>query len=151
MKYQGSRSFFDTIKRQCVSIPICNGISNKENSSNIVYDPYSNNCTSLTDTISITDIDCILNETEDKKCKNKKTNTLYQSNIRCHHGKMDEINKSCNCDDGWTSTQNWNFPIISTVPIHMCTVQIHTGNIGKILILIKNLEPKNIVSFIQPL
>lgn len=118
-----------------------------------VYDPYSNNCIALTDKISITDIDCILNETEDKKIiKNKKTKFLYQSNIRCHHGKMDEINRSCICDDGWTSTLNWNFPIVSTVPVYMCTVQIqrHT-NIRKLLCKINNLESKNFVSFIQPL
>lgn len=36
MKYQGFRSMFDTIKRQCVTIPICDGKSNNGNSSNIV-------------------------------------------------------------------------------------------------------------------
>ncbi|XP_050059475.1 uncharacterized protein LOC126550930 isoform X1 [Aphis gossypii] len=146
MKYQGFRSLFDTIKRQCVSIPICDGKPNNGNSSNIVYDPYSNKCTALTDQISKSDIDCILNETEDKKIKKIKTNNRYQSNIRCHHGKMDEIKRSCICDDGWTSIQNWNFPIISTVPIHMCTVRNIKSKtfIGKILFKIKNLKPKNI-------
>lgn len=36
MKYQGFRSLFDAIKRQCISIPICNRRLNNENSSNIV-------------------------------------------------------------------------------------------------------------------
>lgn len=117
-----------------------------------MYDPYSNNCIALTDKISITDIDCILNETEDKKkFKNKKTNFLYQSNIRCHHGKMDEINRSCICDDGWTSTLNWNFPIVSTMPVYMCTVQIQRTNIQKLLFKMHYFEFKNFVSFIQPL
>jgi len=120
-----------------------------------VYDPYSNKCIALTDKISKSDIDCILNETEDKKIKKIKMNTLqYQSNILCHHGKLDDIKRSCICDDGWTSTQNyWNFPIISTVPIYMCTVKNIKSKtfIGKILFKIKNLKPKNIVSFIQPL
>ncbi|XP_060868628.1 uncharacterized protein LOC132943615 [Metopolophium dirhodum] len=152
MKYQGFRSLFDAIKRQCISIPICNRRLNNENSSNIVYDPYSNNCIALTDKISITDIDCILNDTEDKKkFKTKKTNFLYQSNIRCHHGKMDEINRSCICDDGWASTLNWNFPIVSTMPVYMCTVQIQSTNIQKLLFKINNLKFKNVVSFIQPL
>lgn len=114
-----------------------------------VYDPYSNNCITLTDKISIADIDCILNETEDKKkFKNKKTKFLYQSNIRCHQGKMDEINRSCICDDGWTSTLNWNFPIISTMPVYMCTVQTQSTNFRKLLFMINNLESKNFVSFI---
>ncbi|XP_029342061.1 uncharacterized protein LOC100571614 [Acyrthosiphon pisum] len=152
MKYQGFRSVFDAFKRQCISIPICNRRLNNENSSNIVYDPYSNNCIALTDKISITDIDSILNETEDKKkIKNKKMKFLYQSNIRCHHGKMDEINRSCICDDGWASTLNWNFPIVSTVPVYMCTVQIQSTNIRKLLFKINNLDSKNFVSFIQPL
>lgn len=30
--YTGFRSLFDTIKRQCVSIPICDGKPNNENS-----------------------------------------------------------------------------------------------------------------------
>ncbi|KAL5242913.1 hypothetical protein ACI65C_010323 [Semiaphis heraclei] len=125
MKYQGFRSLFDAIKRQCISIPICNRRLNNENSSNIVYDPYSNDCIALTDKISITDIDCILNVIEDKnKFKNKKTKFLYQSNIRCYRGKMDEINRSCICDDGWTSSLNMNFTIVTTVPVYACTVQV---------------------------
>jgi len=37
-----------------------------------VYDPYSNNCIVLTDTISKPYINCKLNETEDNNFKNKK-------------------------------------------------------------------------------
>lgn len=117
-----------------------------------VYDPYSNDCIALTDKISITDIDSILKETEDKNTfKNKKTKFLYQSNIRCHHGKMDQINRSCICDDGWTSTLNWNFPIVSTVPVFMCTVPIQSTKICKLLIMINNLGFNNLVSFIKSL
>jgi len=117
-----------------------------------VYDPYSNDCISLTDKISITDIDCILNGIEDKKkFKNKKTKFLYQSNIRCHRGKMDEINRSCICDDGWTSTLNWNFTIVTTVPVYMCNVQVQSKKICKLLFMINNLESKNCVSFLQSL
>lgn len=36
MKYQGFRSLFDSIKRQCVPIPICDGGLNNESSSNLV-------------------------------------------------------------------------------------------------------------------
>lgn len=39
-KYQGFRSLFDSNKRQCISIPICNGGSN-QNSSNIVIIKYN--------------------------------------------------------------------------------------------------------------
>lgn len=118
-----------------------------------MYDPYGNNCITLTDQISVSDIDCILNETEDKKnVKIKKPTTLYESNIACHRGKMDETNKSCICDDGWTSSQNWNFPIVSTVPVYMCTVQMHTNHsqqIDIVLLMLKNLRSKNFVSFIH--
>lgn len=115
-----------------------------------VYDPYSNDCIALTDKISITDIDCILNVIEDKnKFKNKKTKFLYQSNIRCYRGKMDEINRSCICDDGWTSSLNMNFTIVTTVPVYACTVQVQSKKICKLLFMINNLESKNFVSFLQ--
>ncbi|VVC32405.1 Hypothetical protein CINCED_3A006051 [Cinara cedri] len=144
MKYRGSKSWFDPIKRQCVPIPVCD--NSKPDSSNIVYDPYSNTCITLANDISIKDIDSVLYETQDLRPINK-TKKSYQSNIRCHHGKMDEINKLCICHDGWKSAQNLSFPIVSTVPIHMCTIQINNNIISKYLPIMKKMNSTNWVSF----
>lgn len=115
-----------------------------------MYDPYSNTCITLADNItSINDIDLILHGTQVENYYENKTKKLYRLNIRCHHGKIDEAKKSCVCHDGWKSAQNLSFPIVSTVPIHMCTIQIHNKIFSKYLPMMDTLDPKNIVSFLH--
>lgn len=63
---------------------------------------------------------------------------------------MDQINRTCVCDDGWDSALNWHFPFVTTVPIHMCTVEtLHANRYYKHLPTLLTFDCKNIVSFTQ--
>jgi len=113
-----------------------------------VYDPFSNSCIEIKYNISIDDIDCILHGTQDDVLRIKtKPEHSYRSNIRCHHGKMDEMNRSCICNDGWKSSVNFSIPVVSTVPVHMCTIKIPRKSFYMCPSTLETLGPKNIVSF----
>lgn len=74
----------------------------------------------------------------------------YYSNLRCHRGYMDQISRTCVCDNGWDSALNWNFPFVTTVPIHMCTVEtLRSKRYYKYLPMLVTFDCKNIVSFTQ--
>lgn len=113
-----------------------------------VYDPFSNSCVEMKNNVSISDIDFILHGIQDDglNVKTEKVHS-YRSNIRCHHGKMDKINRSCICDDGWESASNFSIPIVSTVPVHMCTIQIPSKNLYLYPSTFAALGLKNTVSF----
>lgn len=114
-----------------------------------VYDPFSNSCIERTNNISIDDIDSILHGTRDDVFLNIKTKTEhpYRSYVRCHHGKTDETNRTCICNDGWDSFMNFSVPIVSTVPVHMCTVKIPNKSYYGFPSSLTMLDPKDIVSF----
>lgn len=113
-----------------------------------MYDPYNNHCTSITDKVPITDIDYILNEAlVERLVKKNKTEKLFHLNARCHHGKINKITKLCICDSEWDSTLNESFPIVSTVPIHMCTIRKRSEYDVTLLRKLKTFDFKKCVSF----
>lgn len=116
-----------------------------------VYDPYSNTCKTLaSDIVSINEINSILHGTQDNRLgSNNKTKKSYRLNIRCHHGNLDGNKESCVCHDGWNSAQNLSFPIVSTVPIHMCTIKTHSKIMSKYLPMMGTLDSKISVSFLH--
>lgn len=114
-----------------------------------MYDPFSNKCIGLTnENITITNIDSILYKTVEKSFgTSKRTKKSYNSNIRCHHGKMNEMNTSCVCDVGWVSAVNDNFPIVTTIPVHKCTVKMYSKSLCSNLPAVDKIDNKNLVSF----
>lgn len=113
-----------------------------------MYDPYSNECIKLNDNITIGDIDLVLSETFEKNVvTSNKKKKLYKSNIQCHHGTMDELNTTCVCDDGWSSTINGSLPIASIVPVHMCTIKTYSKSLYSSLLETEQCYSQNLVSF----
>lgn len=100
------------------------------------------------DNITITNIDSILyGQVHTNISTSKKTKKTYNSNIRCHHGKMNEMNTSCICDNGWVSFTNDNFPVITTVPVHRCTKRMYSKSLYNDLPAVKKIGHTNFVSF----
>lgn len=101
----------------------------------------------MTDRISVTDINRILNNTLDQSLGPEPKTKNYRSNIQCHHGKMDKTNKSCICDYGWESAGSWSYPLVTTVPVHMCTVKARRKSFYEIPQTTEAFMSKTTVSF----
>ncbi|XP_050440016.1 uncharacterized protein LOC126845404 [Adelges cooleyi] len=133
-KYQGPRGLFDTTDRRCVPIPVCvNAIDNKRITK--LYDLYENDCITVNDSVSNSEIEGILRAQGQSvnNCKgvkmadNLSVQSKWSSNVYCHHGKIDAKTGTCVCENGWTSFRDEHAESaigISTMPVHMCTVKI---------------------------
>ncbi|PSN49167.1 hypothetical protein C0J52_10147 [Blattella germanica] len=119
MKYSGSRNYFNTKLKRCQKVPVCITDETKE-LPDVAYNPNSNTCKDLETDITEADLE-ILNG---GKCEHSlDTEPIpHVTNIRCHHGRVDNMTGFCICDKGWTSIPDQFSP--STSLYHMCTVQI---------------------------
>ncbi|XP_075228188.1 uncharacterized protein LOC142328366 [Lycorma delicatula] len=123
MKYSGCRSFFNHLNQRCQRIPVCMSDPKKE-MPDVAYVPMSNTCRDLETAITEEDVQYLTRNGIDTKWKVEPPPKI--TNIRCHHGHIDNTSGICVCDPGWTSTpfdrDQFN---PSTVLYHMCTIQEH--------------------------
>ncbi|RZF32414.1 hypothetical protein LSTR_LSTR001878 [Laodelphax striatellus] len=121
LKYAGSRSYFNPINQRCQAIPICMSDPEKE-LPDIAYVPLSNTCRDLEQAITEDDVKFLTRNEVGTKWKSNPPPRI--SNLRCHHGHINNQTGLCVCDAGWTSAaidgDQFN---PSTMLYHMCTIQ----------------------------
>ncbi|XP_069695316.1 uncharacterized protein [Periplaneta americana] len=141
MKYAGSRNYYDSKWQRCRKVPTCISDDTKE-LPDVAYAPTSNTCKDLEAAITDEDLHVLAHGVIDSSWRSGPAPHI--TNMRCHHGHMDNTTGFCVCDEGWTSSSDQFNP--STSPYHMCTMQV-----GRLSIDMQHRGTVTIVIFIGAL